>query len=475
MLRDVVKEGGIYTIASFLTKGAGLLLIPLYTTWFTPRDYGVIDLIAVWSTLLITLVPLQLNEGLMRYASEPNSTEREKHTVASTVIYVVGLGYAVVVLCAVLFPRPFLGLLSGEAKGLSLSTFRLAVVGICLNGLFYLLGIYLRFLRKSAVFALSSLAHALLNLACVFYFVGVKGRGIEGVYSALIVATPVVIVVQLICLRGHLVRRFSVHHLKRLLRFSLPLVPAALADVVLNFTDRLFIKAYLSLSEVGIYGIGAKFASAVAVVVFGFSAALGPIIYQRHRDASTRRELQRIFNLFFALGSTGVLALSLFAHETLVLLTEEAYYGAATVMPMLYVAVWSTGWAVFSLGLHLREKTAVIPFVVIAAGLVNVVLHILLIRSFQLVGAAAATMTSMLINHLTLFHYSQRHYRIPLHLPSIALATLAFAFFWGVGSFVLPALSWKWFPLAALKAGGVLLYICIVSKMGLVQLKRRSA
>ena len=47
-VRDLIKEGGLYTIANLATKGISLLLLPFYTAYFTTQDYGVIEILMVF-------------------------------------------------------------------------------------------------------------------------------------------------------------------------------------------------------------------------------------------------------------------------------------------------------------------------------------------------------------------------------------------------------------------------------------------
>lgn len=427
MLRDLLKEGGLYTISSFLTKGISLFLLPFYAAYFSPTDYGIIDILAVFGTLLNSVVSLQFNQGLGRFVTEPKYNESIKNLIGSTVIWSTSVLYIIAVLLIIAFPQGFISILSTEEVSIPERTFILSVLAISINGIFYILNVYIRFLRKATAFASLSFFHALFNILLTIYLVLIEDLGIDGIFIASIVVTPAIVIVQAIILRKQIRFEFDLRLFKKIFWYSIPLVPAALAYIILNFTDRIFIKEYLSFNEEGIYAMGSKFSLITSIIIMGFSSALAPLVYEKHRDENTKRELGRIFRLFYAVGTGGVLLLSLFSYETLVVFTNSNYYDAQYVMPFLYTAIFITGFGMFSPGLHLKGKTGLIALVVLISAVINVILNYFLITEFKLAGAAIATLISICINNITLFIFSQKYYPFQVKMRPIMISTIVFA------------------------------------------------
>lgn len=472
MLRDLLKEGGLYTISSFLTKGVSLLLLPFYAAYFSPADYGILDILTVFGTLINAVISLQLYQGLGRYIGEPSLTDDKKHVIASTAIWVTTLIYLVSTILIILFPDFAIRILSTHETTIPVHTFMLSVMAVSINGIFYILNVYIRFLRNVRAYAITSFLHAILNILLTIYFVLIENMGIDGIFIASIVVTPVIVIGQFIILKGKVILTIRYEQFKKLLKFSLPLVPAAMAYIVLNFTDRLFIKSYLSFSDDGIYAMGSKFSTVISVIILGFSSALAPIIYQKHKDENTKAELGRIFRLFFAIGTTGVLCLSLFAHETLVIFTNEKYYGAALVMPFLYTSFFISGFGMFSPGLHLQEKTGLIALIVIISGGFNVILNYFLISQFQLVGAAFSTLLCVLFNNLVLFIASQKYYPFRVHYKPILVSGGVFLLFAGLSLYYLPLFNLPAIAQVFIKILLIVIYIIMVNQLKMVNLKR---
>ena len=95
MLRDLIKEGGLYTIANLLTKGVSLLLIPFYTAYFTTEEYGIIDILSVFGAFINGIFSLQIYQGLARFSAEPNTSDLDKKKYLSTSLYITLLSYTV--------------------------------------------------------------------------------------------------------------------------------------------------------------------------------------------------------------------------------------------------------------------------------------------------------------------------------------------------------------------------------------------
>ncbi|MBN4082128.1 oligosaccharide flippase family protein [bacterium AH-315-B15] len=470
MLRDLIKEGGLYTLASLLTRGMTLLLLPFYASVFSTSDFGIFDILSVFGVLITAILCLQLNQGMGRYVAEPTNEAEKKKRIASSAIYFISGIYLISCLLFLAFPDWFVKVLSADVK-IPLLTFQYAVVSITLTGIFYFIGVYLRFLRMSKEYATLSFFHALLSTLLTLLLVGYYKMGIDGVYISYIIVSPLIIISQCIVLRKQLVLEFDKKVLRPLFKYSLPLVPGAVAYVILNFTDRLFIKE-ISMSDAGIYAMASKFSLIISIIALGVSSALGPIVFQKHIDEETKPQLARIFRLFISLGSVGVLTLSLFSFETLQIFTNETFYGAESVMPVLYLAVFISGLSMFSIGLHIKEKTALIGIVVVISAGLNILLNYYLIAEYEMLGAAIATLISTIFNNFVLIFLSQRVYRLKIEYVKIFVAASVLIFFMYLGIKVVGSMDISLILAILLKIGLIAGYFFFLLFIKLVSLTK---
>lgn len=476
MLKELIKEGGIYTIANLLTKGVSLLLIPFYSDYFTTSEYGILSVLGIAGALTAAIFSFQIYQGVGRFISEKGITLKEQQRIGSSGLFFTLISYAVFTVIALFFKDQVIEYISEEER-IQDSTYYWCLATLGLNGIFYTLGVQLKFLRKTHVFSLTSFAHALLNILLILIFVLGFDYRIDSIFMASFIVSPLMILVQVFYLKKYLVFYLGKAELKKLFQYSIPLVPAAIAYLVLNFTDRLFIKDLNnSLGDVGIYDMGFKFSAIVSIIIFAFQSALAPIIYEKYKDKETPAELGRIMRLFIGVGSLGILTLSAFSYETLYVFTQEQYFGASVLMPLFYLSVFITGLGLFSGGIHIQKKTHLIPIIVITAGLINVGLNFWLIPILDLFGAALATLISTLINHVILFGVSQKYYTIIYNRSKTLLVIGVFIIFYIPVSYLSDIYPLDLLSSILIKGGLILLYLFFLVKVNFLnfdQIRKR--
>jgi len=433
MLKDLLKEGGLYTVANFLTKGISLLLIPFYTTYFSPDDYGIYDMLIVFGVFVGNLFSLQLNQGLARYVAEPTSTEKDKIEYASTSFIAFLVLFIVFLIVSILFSDLIISKLSPNSL-LQKHTFYYALGVIFLNNIFYFLNVYLRFIRKVVLVSMFSFLHAIFGVLLMIYLVFRKDMGIDSFFVPYLIIVPLLILLQLYNLKDRLKFRFNIVKFKELTKYSIPLIGGAIAVVVMNLTDRYFINDMLGENELGVYGIGVKFSSVIGIVVAGFGTALGPIVFQNHDKSNTQKELGEMFKLFIAVGAGGALVFSLYSKELVYTFTNYNYYRATEVLPVMFFTALFAGLLMFSPGLQVKKKTKVITFLTIIFALLNFLLNNYFIPIYEMRGAAYSTLVSVVLYYSIYFYLSNKVYpfnysviksSIPFIFSFIVLALLS--------------------------------------------------
>ena len=458
MLRDLIKEGGLYTIANLLTKGVSLLLIPFYSDYFTQSEYGILAMLGIAGAFSAAFFSFQIYQAVGRFITEKDLTHRQQQEIGSSGFWFNFLSYMIFILLALFFKDQVINLLSEDEK-IKDSTYYWALFAVALNGIFNALRVQLKFLRKTKAFSITTFLHAILNIGFILLFALGFDYRIDSVYMAAIVATPVMILFQLYYLRKYIIFYIGKLEVQKLLRFSVPLIPAAMAYLALGFTDRIFIKEISgSLAEVGIYDMAFKFSAIISLIIVSFQSALAPIIYQQHQDEGTQANLGRIMRLFIAVGTLGVLCLAFFSYETLYIFTQPAYYEASVLMPIFYLSVLMTGLGMFSPGLHLKNKTKYIAIIVIFTAIINVALNYWLIPIFELFGAAIATVISTLINNLALFNIAQKLYPIPVSKGKIGQVLIVFIIVYAAGSYFSSFVELDYIYEFGIKTGIIVLY-----------------
>lgn len=433
MLKSLAKNSFIYYLSTILTKGISFFLLPLYTSILSTEDYGVLELISIISTMVIILFTFQIGQGVARYYNE---LRNQKHIqiYSSSVAYFSLISFGVFSLISVLFLSKISNYLN-----LSESTTVFALFSIALNGLFYLSQNQLTWKIKPFQEMISSLTYNIFTIGSTIYFLVYKNDGITGVFKAQCIGAVLGMLVAYLFTRKDYSTYFSIKVLKKLFRFSLPLLPGALAIFIYMFTDRICIKEMLGLDELGVFSVGNKIATILTFSGIGVSAALAPLIYRHFKEKETPDKIALMFRLFSSLSFILLAFLAFFARFVTETMTNSNYSGAVIIIPFLLYAIYLNSLTFFFPGLSIAKKTAKISFIAILAGVINLILNIVLIPHFGILAAAMVTCVSFGLNFILLYHFSQKEYPINVTvIPHFFVSVLFFGILFVIHYLKLP-------------------------------------
>lgn len=423
MLKAALRDSLVYGLASVLSKGLAIFLLPLYTRVLTPGDYGAYDLLITLGALANLVVALEISQGLARYwadASEPDARAR----LASTSLWFSVLMYSLFLAAGLLAAPQLNALILGDAR--YLDAFRLGLGFIAVNGIYYLLLNQFRWELRSKAYALASVAYALFTLLFALVFCLWLDLGLIGVMLAQLLGA---LLAGLLCL--WLLRRtfgwlFDATQLCTMLRFSAPLVPAGLAVFISLYVNRFALNHFGSLEDVGHFGIGSRIASLAALLILGIQAALTPLVYQHYREPQTPGQIARLFSWFMAVALAGCLFLALFARELLMLFATPEFMAGAALVGVLAPALLLSQMYIFAPGIAIAKKTHWQLWVTLLSAAASIAGNWLLVPLWGIWGAAVTTLLSSLLFFLSWLLLSQRLYRIPYAWRALLPGSMAF-------------------------------------------------
>jgi O-antigen/teichoic acid export membrane protein len=213
--------------------------------------------------------------------------------------------------------------------------------------------------------------------------------------------------------------------LREMQRFGLPLVPAALALIAVNFGDRFFLSHLADLAEVGRYELGIRIASAMVLLLTAFRTAWPAFAYSIEDEGAARRTYAFVLTYLVAIASWLALALGLLAPWLVRLLapSNDAYWpGARVVAPLAFASAAYAGYIVVSIGIGRARRTGFNWVVTGIAALVDVALNLALVPRFGMEGSAAAMLSAYSVLFVVMAWHAQRTYPVPYQWRRVATA-----------------------------------------------------
>ena len=241
----------LFTIGSFGQKVLSFLLVPLYTSLLTSEQYGLIDLIATGTTLLIPVFTANISEAVMRFTLQDQ--ENQEFLSIGAGVMARGTGILLAILLLLL-----LSTVPGIPESYLVWTFLLYLSG-SVNGLYQN---YVRAVGQIRVYVLSSLIQTAVMLLSNVVFLVWLGRGVDGYFLSQVLGTFAGIgflegtlgVARRICWKVSI----SGDTARVLLRYSVPTIFTALAWWINSSLDHYFVTALCGIAANGIYAVAYK-------------------------------------------------------------------------------------------------------------------------------------------------------------------------------------------------------------------------
>jgi len=405
------KQSLIYGLGEVASQLIGFFLLPLYTRYLTPSDYGILEIFQITTSVLSIAIVMGISTALfMSYFNYENQQKRK--TVVSTALIFLTLISLSIILMLVILASNFSIFFFGTPQ----YTIYFQVIFLTL---FFDIAIVIplaifRAREESKKYVIISLLRLLISVGLNIYFIVVLKKGVFGILEGGLITASFLYVLLIPGLFKEIRFRFSKYDLKEMLKFGLPLVPANLASWILNASNRYFLLFLTTPFELGLYSMGNNFGLIVRVLIVGpFTIAWAPFYWSVEKEKNAKEIFSSVLTYFFLVGMFITLGISILSKDILVIMTTPPFYGAYKVVPLIALSYVLYGcYFIVCIGLNLRKKTKFQPLIIGIAAIINLGLNFVLIPNYGMMGAAIATFISYLTLPIGAYLISRRYYPI---------------------------------------------------------------
>lgn len=436
-VRSTFKHGAVYLIGTLLSRVAGFVMLPVYTRVLTPRDYGVMEMLAYTTDVLTFLVGLGVSTALTRLYYKYES-ERERHELVSTAAVLLCALFVIVALPVLFLAEPVTGLLL--KPGEPAVFIRLSMLSLVLGVAVDVPMTVMRARQESHQVVLWGALRLLFAIALNLILVVWLRMGVLGVLISTIVSGGVV--GGYLC--GRLLRITGIHfngeQARALVAFGAPFAIWELGSFVLHFSDRFFLNSFHTLETVGLYSLSYK----VAIVIPFFLTGPFSSIWLPKALEIQRREglgavpilaaIQRHYNLLLICIAFGM---ALFSWDAIRLGAGPDFHESYGPIPVLALAMVFFGYRqIAQIGVIIKDKPGLIARSTAVAAATVLLLNWLLIPRWGAMGAAFATLGGFATEFFLMRWLSMREY--PMRIAIGALPMAVGVTMWSLTRLVLP-------------------------------------
>lgn len=417
---------------SFLQKGAGFILLPLYTAYLSPEQFGIANVVNASAAIYIMLFSLALDDAVARYYFIYKS-EKDKQAFFLGSIVIFSL---LISILSLIFQYQFRGfffnILINDDVPNSLLIY--GVLSIATAPLYTIQQKIHIIEERPFHYTINTFSYFLINtLLCILFIVKLQ-MGAEGLLLAATIVNVIFYLYSFFFLSKRIKYSLKYKYLKEALKYSLPLLPNRISSWGLDNFNKVYIGQVLTNAAVGIFNVASYFGLLVTVIAQSVSMAYQPFVFKLLDEGVIGKEKLKNIIIFLSMCYTITgFVIAIIAKYILLLFINQRYESAVTIIPVI---VWgatlsaiSTSY-IYILFYYIRAPKHISISTILSAA-VNVICCIVFIPKYGLSGAVFALFVSTIVSVLYKYYFAVKVSDIKINffkifVPPVILIAITF-------------------------------------------------
>lgn len=388
--KELFKNTIILGIGQFLPKIFMLITLPILTKFLSIDDYGYYELTLTISTVLMPLITLQVHQAVFRELI-PKRDKEVNNIVSSSFYYLLVSNIAIIIITNIIlllldFPIKLCIMLS------SLLLF---------ESFYMLFGQIVRGLGKNILYSVAAIIYSITNTFTLLLLVNIKAINYLDATLSIVLSYFTAMFFLMIVINKEIKIRFSHSNLltiKRLLKFSMPIVPSTLSLWIVNFSDRLIIMNFLGPTLAGLYSASIKipniYSSAFGIFNLAWTETASKVIDKENPN----KYYSYLFNKLFHFLTGLVLFFIALSPILFKIFIDDKFSQGLTQVPILFIGAYFNSFVSFYGGVYVALKdTRYVAFSSILGAILNVVINVAFIKHIGLYSASISTAVSFFV------------------------------------------------------------------------------
>ena len=416
-LKKLAGQTAIYGLSSVIGRLLNYLLVPLYTRYFLPSEYGVVTELYAYVAFLIIILTYGLETAFFRFSKK----EKDINTVYSTSLISLVFSSSFFVLLIFLFSSLISDYLG---QGIEIRYVKWFAIIIGMDAISSISFAKLREEERAFRFSIIKLAGIFINIFLNCYFIVYKGLGIEYIFiSNLVSSTITIFFLTPQMLKSKFV--FNIVIWKKMISYALPLLIAGLAGMTNEAIDRILLKHLLpnteiAVHELGLYGAFYKLSIIMALFVQTFRFAAEPFFFEQHKQKKDRKIYADVMHYFIIVMIFIFLAVTIF-YDFIILFLGSSYHderGFLVVSILLLANLFLGVFFNLSIWYKLIDKTIFGAYLSIFGATITLSLNIILIPKIGFIGSAITTLVCYFSMAIASYFLSKKYFYIPYKIKN---------------------------------------------------------
>lgn len=405
--KSLVKNTIIITIGKVSTQLITFLLLPIYTALLSTEEFGIVDLLNTIVSLCLPIVTFQIEQALFRTLIDNRENELKiKNTITTTIITVII--QSIIYLLIFCIVAPFIN--NNYKYFLATNVIACIFSSIMLQ--------ISRGLGDNKKYAIGSFLTASVTVLLNVLFIVFFKWGAYGMLAASLIGNIVCSIY--ICITKKIyqyidINLYSKKLLKKLWKYSFPLIPNSISWWIFNSSDRIIVSSVLGIAQNGILSAAYKFSS-VYITLYGiFNMTWTESASLHINDKDNGEFFSKIINTTLKLFTAicfGIIACMPFIFPIMI---NEKFGSAYNQIPILMLSsLFNVVVGLLSVIYIAKKDTKAVAKTSIFAATINLIVNLGLIKFIGLYAASISTLAAYFIMSIYRLHDVKKYILIKL-------------------------------------------------------------
>jgi len=427
----LAKHSIIYGFGTILNSSVAILMLPIYTRFLTPTDYGIKELLGLTVDVIGILLAAAIASATYRFYFEYEEIKDRNEVISTAIISLGSFGLFSIFLLS--FTTRFMARYILDSSEYYYF-FLIAFASMWFNAMINIGYNYLRANQKSIQFLAFSSCKLILALSLNIYFVAIVKLGVLGILVSNLISSILIFLSLVLPLIVRIGLKFSPEKIKGMLKFGLPVIPAQLGSFVVHLSGRFFIKAFFSLADTGLYSLAYRFGTLPNTFITSpFNQIWFPRRLEIYKNEDSERLFGQIFTYFCFILFFAGLAISILTKDVLMIMADPKFWSAYKIVPIIVIAITIFSFHYhFHIGIVIYKKTKYFAYIDGSNALLVLILNFFLIKKYGIWGAAFVTLIAFIYKVSLTYILSSKLYKIYFEFRRLLKMTIVAFILYGI-------------------------------------------
>ena len=408
MEKNMLKSFFSFSIGGYLSLAIGFFTTPIVTRLISPEEYGVFSIFNLFLNIFLLISLIGLDQGFIRFYYE----EKDKsQLLQKCILFSFGV-YIFEVFVIYIFRNKISIYLFGNYNK-EIIFIVMAYIPILIINTFA--NIIIRMERKGFTYSTLQALLPLFNFVFILFFYNKIGNSFKTLLYSLVISNFFIMIISIICEKEKWFYIFKMSDeksnisLTELLKYSYPILITVLLSWLFQSMDKIFIKKYSTLFELGLYAAGFKIISLFRVISDGFSLFWTPLSFEKYnKDPDNTIFFKNMFNYISILFL--IFAICVLMSKNLIILILGKNYREASkiIAPLIFIPLMETLSNITGSGIYLKKKSWYHLIVSLVVSGTNILGNYVLVPKLGAKGAAISTCISYILYFIIRMYLSEK-------------------------------------------------------------------